>query len=1540
MTTAPEHDRAVKVAFAFNSEDYTFEFPLTVTVDGVKTEIFREVPGLKGLSRQDYVLSVSGMPLAIEFIRLVSAHTEIGNAAAKRIPSKINLVHKHNLGVPITSRTPTSSLHASVRLETHNTPTTIDTTMAVTATSKRRQGARNPTSPPTHTTSREAPSMISSSPVDNTVSPYRDTPPSSPNTNNSRRRRGQNRYDPNEPSSPVDAATSFEAILASLPEPRPFAPPAPLVPNGLISFNDTMDDETIHLDEMDRDKHYGEEREEIVFTRLPAYVPEEGDEDMFSFVYNDFSYGLLHPPHSMLPSVYDLPPDIYIPNNKARHTSSPSSPSPWDGDAPRWAPGSPAPRVPTAPPLPPSDLPDLDTPSFHKDTRPPIMAAKEDPSPSPPGVPLYYPTPKEGTPASLPIKIRLPGSPDIVVYASHDLSGHQFRAQVQAQLGSLLEVMRAGAPLLSSTKTVLAGESPIATLWDSIQVQGSSLTRVPDVTLGPVPPGATLTNITVPMGDTLITRTTSQTIDTSAPMKTHITHLHKHPSARHLSASAVPGPQSSSRADGGSASSGSISGGSGRLVLGTQRSAEREWERRQKVLALQIGSLLGRPLCWIADESELKHFRMCMDQLFHLEHLDKRKRIWMEPAALLPPPSSSVSLSSSASSMTPEINSFMPSEFFVKLYFPSSMSARGGEIKFQSKLFVCKWGQTVASLIARGLEVVKNRDPKRTDSVSLKDSGGSVGGGSFLSSHRSPLEYFIKIAGRNEFIFDTHVTLGRVEYIRERIVRKRDVRLSLILRSSIEEDPKRLEQYRPASVELFPISDPFVGNRGCIELENVNRPLEVRIGALEGNLRNIFSATGAHFGSDTLVGVAVGLYHGGELIAPALDSGLQRWNKLAWGDWLRFDFQTHDLPRAARMCFTIYVSNKDKSGDDKATDRRVVGWVNLLMFSHCDRLQMGVRQLNVWPGRKANPTGTCMSNYRDSEPARLTIELYQFPAPVVFRRNSLIDVPFHEPLPNRSDLDVIDYASPRESDKEKIERIMAQDPLYKLTSDDKRLLWTFRYYCRTFPHALPKVLLSVEWTQPAAVREAHRLLIIYPALAPADALELLDAKYGDAVVRHYGVQRLSSLDDETLCGYMLQLTQALKHEPYHDSALARFLLARALSNPPKIGHRFFWHLEAELQMPESNERYSVLLETYLRGCGEARHDLLKETEVVQKLTLVAKTIKAATPASRKQILTEELGKIVFPSVFHLPISGSIEVNGLVLNECKWLDSATCPLWLVFQNTDPAGDPVHVIFKIGDDLRQDILTLQMLWCMDRLWKLDGLDMCLSVYTVVPVSEDAGFIEVVQDAETFANIQKAAGGATAAFSKTPLYNWLCDANPSVDSFDMALHNFTYSLAGYCVATYVLGVGDRHNDNIMITSSGHLFHIDFAHFLGNIMKFAGYKREKAPFVFTPEFAHVLGGEKGHAFYKFTEVCCRAYNVVRQAHSQFITLFALMIDTGIPELTCADDIRYLIDAFSVGLSDDDAAAVFSKLILQSLKTKTTQIMFALHILAHPDKE
>lgn len=48
---------------------------------------------------------------------------------------------------------------------------------------------------------------------------------------------------------------------------------------------------------------------------------------------------------------------------------------------------------------------------------------------------------------------------------------------------------------------------------------------------------------------------------------------------------------------------------------------------------------------------------------------------------------------------------------------------------------------------------------------------------------------------------------------------------------------------------------------------------------------------------------------------------------------------------------------------------------------------------------------------------------------------------------------------------------------------------------------------------------------------------------------------------------------------------------------------------------------------------------------------------------------------------------------------------------------------------------------------------------------------------------------------------------------------MERFVYSCAGYCVATFVLGIGDRHNDNIMITETGELIFENFIEVVGTV-------------------------------------------------------------------------------------------------------------------------
>lgn len=119
----------------------------------------------------------------------------------------------------------------------------------------------------------------------------------------------------------------------------------------------------------------------------------------------------------------------------------------------------------------------------------------------------------------------------------------------------------------------------------------------------------------------------------------------------------------------------------------------------------------------------------------------------------------------------------------------------------------------------------------------------------------------------------------------------------------------------------------------------------------------------------------------------------------------------------------------------------------------------------------------------------------------------------------------------------------------------------------------------------------------------------------------------------------------------------------------------------------------------------------------------------------------------------------------------------------------------------------------------------------------------------------------------------------------------------IARYIMFVYLMGIGDRHNDNLMLNKTG-FFHIDFGHILGHYKSKLGIKRETHSFLFTKAYYNVLGGENHPNFQEFMRNALGCYRVMRQNYLLFYPLLELMRESGIDDIASDNDTRFFLKA------------------------------------------
>ena len=104
----------------------------------------------------------------------------------------------------------------------------------------------------------------------------------------------------------------------------------------------------------------------------------------------------------------------------------------------------------------------------------------------------------------------------------------------------------------------------------------------------------------------------------------------------------------------------------------------------------------------------------------------------------------------------------------------------------------------------------------------------------------------------------------------------------------------------------------------------------------------------------------------------------------------------------------------------------------------------------------------------------------------------------------------------------------------------------------------------------------------------------------------------------------------------------------------------------------------------------------------------------------------------------------------------------------------------------------------------------------------------------------------------------------------------------------------------------------------------------------VFTQEMAFVMGSRHGPRFSTFEDMCCKAYNIIRRNGRLFISLFAMMVPAGVPELTNAHDVTYMEEKLSLNLTEAAATKKFKHEIRNALSSHSRRIDNWMHSIRH----
>ena len=273
---------------------------------------------------------------------------------------------------------------------------------------------------------------------------------------------------------------------------------------------------------------------------------------------------------------------------------------------------------------------------------------------------------------------------------------------------------------------------------------------------------------------------------------------------------------------------------------------------------------------------------------------------------------------------------------------------------------------------------------------------------------------------------------------------------------------------------------------------------------------------------------------------------------------------------------------------------------------------------------------------------------------------------------------------------------------------------------------------------------------------------------------------------------------------------------------------------------------------------------------------------------RRAEIIHELFGVSGSSKIPAPWNPNVEVFGIDCSGIRILSSASRPTIIPLRTTEGVQ---RVLYK-REDVRRDQVTMAVAFWINHLTTLN-----IPTYPVLPLTQDHGWIIMLDDTTTLYEIRQQ--GRT-------LQNMLLDRLNHLTIAEFRTH-FAKTCAAACVLCYVMGVGDRHLSNMLVTQDGRILHIDFTYILGD-----DPKHVRTEMRVTKDMLDALGGKDTRAYEEFKHMCIEAYRAIR-IHAPF--WYALLTRVSDNERAR----RHVLQRLVPGQRDEEAKDILVEIVDRS---------------------